>query len=623
MAMVEQPSFVLERPRGNWKLEGRTNHHHWFSDNLACSLRGSTFSGLHGAFRQLFHRCHYIAMGTPLMPARTPRFRLHLRTWMLIVVGAVVALAVAALSLRAAMQWQAERKPPIFLVKLDGAATEPVSGRLLLFAAPAAEAREAVKNGVVSDVDADAWHPNRAAVAAREIYRLAPGQTVEIDTDALAFPKGFSRLPPGDYVLQAVLDRDHNYNYSGRDTGDLVSPVITAHLPAITPSVLKLVAVHAKPPAWSLPWERDDVRADASEARQHAVKIERVSERLSTFWGRPVVMRGWVLLPPGYNETLARRYPTVYLTHGFGGDENSLIDDLVNVHLAMKQGSMPPMIWVFLDQSSPTGTHEFADSVNNGPWASALTEELIPYLESIYRMDAKVSGRFLTGHSSGGWATLWLQTHYPAMFGGTWSTSPDPVDFHDFSGVDLYAPKVNLYRRPDGAPWPIDRVHFHAEGSFENAARLERVLGPYGGQLSSYEWVFSPRNVDGTPMPLFDRFTGDVDPMVRDYWTEHYDIARYVQLHWPALKADLNGKIHIAVGTDDTWYLDGAVHKFKATLDGLHAQADIRFFPNKDHMDLYVQHNDPNGLLKQMSWQMYAVARPKSLDTPTSELAGQ
>jgi enterochelin esterase-like enzyme len=61
----------------------------------------------------------------------------------------------------------------------------------------------------------------------------------------------------------------------------------------------------------------------------------------------------------------------------------------------MKQGKMPKMIWVLLDESSPTGTHEFADSVNNGPWGEALTTELIPELERTYRMDAVTSGRFL------------------------------------------------------------------------------------------------------------------------------------------------------------------------------------------------------------------------------------
>ena len=89
-----------------------------------------------------------------------------------------------------------------------------------------------------------------------------------------------------------------------------------------------------------------------------------------------------------------------------------------------------------------------ADSVNNGPWGAALTTEFLPYLESKYRMDARPTGRFLNGHSTGGWATLQFQVNYPTIFGGTWSTSPDPSDFHDFTNADLYAPQANLYRPP-------------------------------------------------------------------------------------------------------------------------------------------------------------------------------
>jgi len=99
---------------------------------------------------------------------------------------------------------------------------------------------------------------------------------------------------------------------------------------------------------------------------------------------------------------------------------------------------MPETIWILLDESLPTGTHEFADSVNNGPWGTALTTELIPHLESRCHSDARAGARFLNGHSSGGWATIWLQVTYSRIFGGTWSTSPDPSDFHDFVGPDLY-----------------------------------------------------------------------------------------------------------------------------------------------------------------------------------------
>ncbi|PPT53813.1 hypothetical protein XarbCFBP8150_21510, partial [Xanthomonas arboricola] len=48
---------------------------------------------------------------------------------------------------------------------------------------------------------------------------LAPGASVEIDLDNIAFPSGFSALPAGEYLFQAVLDPDHSYSYAGRQRG--------------------------------------------------------------------------------------------------------------------------------------------------------------------------------------------------------------------------------------------------------------------------------------------------------------------------------------------------------------------------------------------------------------------
>ena len=65
-------------------------------------------------------------------------------------------------------------------------------------------------------------------------------------------------------------------------------------------------------------------------------------------------------------------------------------------------------------------------------------------------MDGAPRGRLLQGHSSGGWAALWLQVNYPDVFGGTWPTAPDPVDFHAFIPVDLTTER-NIYRKRDGS----------------------------------------------------------------------------------------------------------------------------------------------------------------------------
>ena len=503
--------------------------------------------------------------------------------------------------------------PASFRVTLNAPDTKPTSGRLLLFAINAKQARAEAKDGKVTEVAVSPFQKAQASVAALEVHHLTSGQGVIVNANQDAFPQGFVNLPPGDYLMQAVLDVNHDYNYGGMGPGDIISEVVPITLPAKSLPSLALNSVVPAQAMWKTPDSFTDDQRSAFEAMHKVTHaIDFVSPALSTFWGRPIAMKGWVLTPPGYDGNSGKKYPVVYYTHGFGGMQRYLLRPALTVYQAMKAGQMPPMIWVFLDESSATGTHEFADSVNNGPWGKALTTELIPHLETQYRMDGDANGRFLQGHSSGGWATLWLQTRYPKVFGGTWSTSPDPSDFHDFTGPDLYATGANVYHRPDGTLYPLVRDHDKVIASFESFAKLERVLGPYGGQLASFEWVFSPRGSDGRPEQMFDRDTGDVNPAVVAYWHDHYDIAYLVKKNWPTLKPDLDGKIHLYVGTADTFYLDGAAHKLKAVLDGLGAKSSFHFIPNRTHFDLYHIGKDKDGLLKEISWDMYKVARPRS-----------
>jgi hypothetical protein len=447
-------------------------------------------------------------------------------------------------------------------------------------------------------------------VAAKEVSDLAPGASVDVDTDDVAFPSGFSSLKPGDYQAQAVLDVNHTYAYDGRNPGDLVSDVVS--LAAFTPG-------QGSEPEFTL---KDVVperpsRPDPPGFAGNAHLEDFVSPVLMAYSGRETHIRAWVVTPPDYDQHPQEKYPTVYWTHGFGGELTSTKYFGGLLFGMMAKNMLPPMIWVMLDESCPTGTHEFDDSVNNGPWGTALTTEYIPYLEKKYRMDARPNGRFLQGHSSGGWATLQLQIDYPKVFGGTWSTSPDPSDFHDFSGVDLYAAHANLYKRPDGTPYPLIRDHGKVLGTFEEFGHNEQVLGPYGGQIASFEWVFSPRGKDGRPEPMFDRVTGDIDPAVIAYWHDHYDLAHIVQSTWAERGRDLRDKIHVFVGTADTFYLDGAAHRMDAVLASLNAEAHFTYIPDRTHFDLYKTENGtPNGdrlgLFTQIGAEMYAVARPKA-----------
>ncbi|QNI32972.1 enterochelin esterase [Alloacidobacterium dinghuense] len=488
-----------------------------------------------------------------------------------------------------------------FRVTIGPEISAPASGRLLVFLAPGTGTKE---------VDMNQFQPSEVYVAAKEILYLKPGEAVDIDTDDLAFPAAFSSLKPGDYQAQAVLDVNHTYTYGGRGEGDLISDVIA--LQSWTPGegsqpslVLNSKAPARQTPKLPLPPEVQKAADD------HTQPADFISPSLTKFSGRETRIRAWIILPPGYSDKAEEKFPTVYWTHGFGGNLISAKAQGQMIYARMAQGKMPPMIWVMLDESLATGTHEFADSVNNGPWGAALTTEFIPWIESKYRMDAKPSGRFLQGHSSGGWASLQLQVNYPKIFGGTWSTSPDPSDFHNFSQIDLYASHANLYHRSDGSAFPIIRDHEKIMATMEELAKQERVLGVYGGQLASFEWVFSPRGADGRPLKMFNRDTGDVDPSVIAYWHDHYDLANIVSTDWAARGKDLKGKIHLIVGTADTFYLDGAAHKFEAVLKGFDADPHFTYLDNRTHFDLYKEGDDRMALFDKIAAEMYAVARPE------------
>jgi hypothetical protein len=438
-------------------------------------------------------------------------------------------------------------------------------------------------------------------LAAKEITNLTAQNPAAIDPDELAYPDAFCMATAGAYKVRAVLDVNHNfaYDYNSSD-GDLESEIVDQTFNPTSADVISVTLRKRKidPPPQLPP---------------HAERFDFISPSLSEFWGRPIHMQGLVLIPPSYSDG-KRRYPTVYMTHGFGGTLARMAQRSgTEISKLMEEHKIPEMIWVMLVEAFPTGTHEFADSVNNGPWGKALTAELIPHLEKQYRMDARPSSRFLTGHSSGGWAALWLQVRYPAFFGGTWPTAPDPTDFRSFTRIDLTRrPLPNFYRQDDGNPLMLIRMGGKDVQSIEDLARQERVLGEYSGQLASFEWVFSPRGQDGRPMPLFDRDTGRIDPRVADYWEQHYDIANLLRRNWKTIGPLLNGKIHLTVGTADTVHLDESARLLDQTIKELGGKATFTYMEGRSHFDLY-----QNGLSEQIANQMYAVARPAQAQAAT------
>ena len=396
---------------------------------------------------------------------------------------------------------------------------------------------------------------------AKDVKDWKPGDELTLDASAVSTVP-VEKIKPGTYFAQAVIDRDLGGRSFTNSPGNLYSkPVKLAFDPKTTGKV---------------PLKLDQTATEPKFPETENVKLLEVeSARLTKFHGKPMTLRAGVILPPSFATAAAKRYPVVYDIPGFGGTHFGALG---------VAGRKPwdvagtEMIWVVLDPSCRLGNHTFADSDNNGPCGTALVEELIPELEKRFRGSGT---RFVTGHSSGGWASLWLQVAYPDTFHGCWSASPDAMDFRDFQRIDVYNSGSNAFVDSTGTRRPIARRGGKPVLFWKGFSDMEVVMGR-GGQLASFEAVFSRRGADGNPEQLWDRKTGAIRSDVAKTW-ERYDIRLILERNWPTLAPKLKGKLHVYMGDEDTFYLEGATRLLKESLSALGSDAVVEMFPGKDH----------------------------------------
>ena len=392
---------------------------------------------------------------------------------------------------------------------------------------------------------------------------ITPGQPMVIsDDNVVGFPGKLSALTAGDYKVQAVVDRNLGGRALGASPGNVYSATTEVHLDPKEDKTITIVCDQVVP-------------EPVFKNTTHTKEFKLQSKLLTKFYGRPTFIKGAVLLPDAYFKDPNAKFPVFYNVPGFGGDYMMVSGNDSPPIPDMAHPDGIPIIGVLLDPNVPTGHCVFADSANNGPWGEALTTEYIPALEAQYRGIGKAGERFVGGHSSGGWSSLWLQVAYPDVFGGVWSTSPDPVDFHLFQLVNLYDPSSNLFTDASGKPIPVARQGLTPFLFNKPFSDMERPIR--GEQFGSFDAVFSPKGADGQPEQMWNRDTGAIDQNVVDAWKK-YDIALKIKREWPTLGPKLKGKLHVWCGDIDTFYLDGALKLLKAemaTLPGSDAEIEI------------------------------------------------
>lgn len=470
-------------------------------------------------------------------------------------------------------------------------AREQLNGRLLLLLSvdPSKEPRFQVDVGTKSQqvfgVDVSGW---------------SGGERHVFDANALGYPRlNLADVPAGTYRVQALL---HRYETFRRKDGHVVQlPMDRGEgqvwnlAPGNLYSTVREVKFDPADPT-PIALVLDQVIAPIkAPADTEWVKHERIQSRLLTqFWGRPMYLGAHVLLPKGWAEHPKARYPLM-INHGhfpddFGGFRtqppdptltpdysdrfrlsgyNRLEQELAyQLYKDWTSPGFPRVIAIEIQHANPYYDDSYAvNSENLGPYADAIQQELIPYLERKYRAIGAGWARFVYGGSTGGWEALAVQVKYPDFYNGAFAACPDPIDFRAYGSVNIYEDK-NAY--VVDAPWkqtPRIAMRDHLgrpTATLEEINRLEAVLGSNsrsGGQWDIWQAVFSPVGADGFPRPIWNKRTGDIDRGVADYWRENYDLVHIMRRDWEkGLGEKLRGKIHLYVGELDNYYLENAVY---------------------------------------------------------------
>jgi hypothetical protein len=457
----------------------------------------------------------------------------------------------------------------------------------------------------------------------QDVASLAAGQSIAIDDDSPGYPLASLRdLPAGEYTVQALANvytrfprADGHTIWAHNDAGEgqqftispgnLISVPQRVHLdPRHTQAIaLQLTRVIPPlPPPDDTPWVKH-------------VRIR--SALLSKFWGVPIFLGATVLLPKDYASDPQRRYATVYeqghfsrrAPFGFDPSAQPVTDAMRAERLAAinresaftfthawMNGETPPLVAVTFQHPTPYYDDSYAvNSANNGPYGDALMTELIPYLEAHFRLIPEGRARFLIGGSTGGWEALALQIDHPDDFNGAWGLYPDPVDFRNFQIGNMYAdPSAFTTPRNDwiASEIPAQRSSDgNTVATMREESRLEFVLGSHGRsgeQFNAWDAAYGPVRADGYPAEMWDKHTGVIDHgVVNAMRAAGFDLRDYLARNWPSIGPKLVGKLHVAVGDEDDYFLNLAVYRLQTFLDGTTAPAAHASFaygrPMKPH----------------------------------------
>lgn len=138
-----------------------------------------------------------------------------------------------------------------------------------------------------------------------------------------------------------------------------------------------------------------------------------------------------VYLPPSYQEDTDRRFPVLYMLHGFTDSDSQWFgweDHWINlydvINQALAEGLSREMIVVMPNAYNRFRGSMYASSPTIGDWETFVAKELVETIDANYRTLPDLKSRGLAGHSMGGYGTIRLGMKYPDVFSSIYMLSP-------------------------------------------------------------------------------------------------------------------------------------------------------------------------------------------------------
>ena len=128
-----------------------------------------------------------------------------------------------------------------------------------------------------------------------------------------------------------------------------------------------------------------------------------------------------VYLPPGYRRAGRRRYPVLYLLHGYPGDPTSFVDGVpagaVEDALLAAHAMRPTILVMPSGNSDPPADNAWANGIEpDSGWETFVARDVVRWTDACFDTDAQPSARGIAGLSDGGYGALDLALHHPGEF---------------------------------------------------------------------------------------------------------------------------------------------------------------------------------------------------------------